>query len=287
MRKVIFIAIALFVGIFILITWKKSIQDTPQTEATKSTLSRTEKDNVIQFWAIYKDATNDRINEEWELAADKYKQALTLNQKHEDAWYYLGNMHLELDQHAAAEQCWKELISLNPKNSRAYMQLADLYISSKEHFHLDKAEKACKESLAINKEETGPVQLLGEVYLIRGELEQAADLFESSVASNFKSIDSYFLRGYIDWKKGRKSQAQEWYTKAIQYAQPSEHVSEKVLGEGDTKNGKGFGSVTSKSVFQPLMNKLATVPVPQIASEMENHYQELQTLLSALKRRIH
>ncbi len=286
MKKIVLSACVLFIGLFIFITWVKKTADSELLQTSKSNLTKAQKDTIVQFWAFYKEATTLRLNEQWDHAAEKYKEALLLDNTHEDGWYYLGNMYLELDQYIDAEKCWKQLIQLNSKNSRAYMQLADLYINNGVLFDLDKAEQACRTSLKINKEETGPVQLLGEVHLIRGDLEQAARQFESVAASNFKSVDSYYLRGYIDWKNDQKSKALNWYKKAIQSAQPNTHVSDKVLGEGDTKTVKGFGSVTSKSVFQPLLNELATVSSSNTAVDMEKQYQELDILLNQLKSRI-
>lgn len=286
MKKILIVSLLAFTGLFVLITWMKERTEAIDPSVSTSALTPMKKDSIRQFWALYKEATTLRMDEQWQEAADKYTEALSLNDQHEDALYYLGNMHLELGQYKAAETRWEQLIHVHPKNSRAYMQLADLYLNQTDLFDIDKAEGACLESLKYNKEETGPVQVLGEVNLIRGRLDEAAKLFESVFASNFKSTEAYFFNSYIAWKQGDVANAERLYNQAVKYAQPADHPPDKVLGEGDTKNGKGFGSFTSKSVFHPILALLKDTDIQPERSDMERHFRKLDILLIDLRNRI-
>ncbi|TNE63923.1 MAG: tetratricopeptide repeat protein [Bacteroidetes bacterium] len=286
MKKFVLLSLAVFAILFVIITMQKNKPaDTAALQKT-STHTELEKEKVLQFWAHYRQATDYRLEDQWEAAADYYSRALKLNDKHEDALYYLGNMYFELARYAEAEACWLKLVEVNPRNSRAYLQLGSLYLSSEDFFDIEKAERACQESLRINKEETGPLLLLGEVELIRGRLDAAAANFEAVTASNFRSTEAYFLGGYIAWKKGAAEKARTLFEQAVRYAKPVEKKAGQVEGEGDTKRGRGFGAVTSKSVFRQFMTDLSTVQPNRVGPTLEQTYRRLDAFLAALQSRI-
>ena len=287
MKRIVLVSLAVFVALFIVITMTKNKPATGESKQEGSTYTALEKEKITKFWEHYRAATDYRLKEQWELAAKSYHHALELNGQHEDALYYLGNMYLECSRYSEAEEYWQKLVQVNPKNSRAFLQLGSLYLSSQEFFDIDKAENACRESLKINKEETGPLLLLGEVNLIRGNTDVAASDFETVTASNFKSTEAYFLGGYIAWKKGDLTKARKLFSQAVKYSKPLDHSPNKVLGEGDTKHGQGFGSVTSKSVFRKCMTELSGIQPEQSDQALKKAYKSLDALLGELKRRVH
>ena len=278
MKKIILVSLAVFVIMIIVITVIKNKPATGNVDNGNNTYSAVEKEKVIKFWTLYRQATDDRMNEQWEQAAELYRQSLDLNGQHEDALYYLGNMYLELSRYKEAEECWLKLAQINPQKSRAFLQLGTLYLTE-EYFDIDKAEIACNEALKNNKEETGPVLLLGEVKLIRGQLEEAAKDFQAVTTSNFKSAEAYFLDGYVSWKKGDLLKARDLFSHAVEISLPVEKNTQKVIGEGDTKQGKGFGSVTSKSVFRKFMTELPGVRPDQLNQTLEKDYNNLNAFL--------
>jgi len=287
MKKTALIILAVFAALFVVITLSKR---EPAKEAAKeqaNSATAIEKEKVLKFWERFRKATDYRMNEQWSLAAENYRQALELNGRHEDALYYLGNMYLELSQFREAEACWKKLVEVNPKNSRGSRQLANLYLESDELFDIDKAEAACRETIRINKEESGPMLSMGEIMLIRGRLDEAAADFAAVTASNFKSTGAYFLGGYVAWKKGEKAKARELFGLAVKYAKPEEHKAGKVIGEGDTKPGKGFGNVTSKSIFRGHIAALSSVRPEEMEPALEKSYRQLDLQLTELKRKVH
>ncbi len=287
MKKIALVSLAVFAALFVVITIRKNKPSKEATRQGDNTHSAIEKEKVIKFWEHYRKATDYRLDEEWVLAAENYHLALALNDQHEDALYYLGNMYMELSQYMESEECWIKLLQVNPNNSRAFQQLGSLYLSSEQLFDIDKAENACRESLQINKEETGPLLLLGEVKLIRGQLDDAASDFGAVTGSNFKSIEAYFLGGYIAWKKGDLTNAKNLFSQAVKYSKPLDISSDMVIGEGDTKPGKGFGNVTSKSVFRQFITELPGVQREQPEKALEKAYSSLDAFLAELQRRVH
>lgn len=286
MKKIFLVFMAVFAALFILITLTKK-KEVVESTTTDSAYTNDERVKVLAFWAYYRQATDDRMEEQWEKAAENYKQALAINENHEDALYYLGNMYLELLRYKEAEACWNKLAQINPQKSRAFLQLGTLYLGNNDLFDIDKSESACRKALANNKEETGPLLLLGEIKLIRGQEEAAAADFKAVTTSNFKSTEAYFLGGYIAWKNGDQAKARDLFLTAVKYAKPEVNPAQKVEGEGDTKKGKGFGSVTSKSVFQKFMTGLPGVQPEQHDQALQMVYSSLDVFMAELKRKVH
>ena len=287
MKKIVLVLFAVIAALFVIITFEKNKFAGEESNQEDTTRPSAEKEKIIKFWEYYRKATDYRLNEQWEQAAENYRYALDLNGTHEDGLYYLGNMYIELSRYKEAKDCFLKLAQVNPKNSRAFLQLGNLYLSSEEFFDIDKAESACRESLKINKEETGPLLLLGEVYLIRGQLEEAGSDFKAVTVSNFKSTEAYFMSGYIAWKKGDLTKANDLFSTAVKYSKPADNSANKVIGEGDTKGGKGFGTVTSKSVFHKFISELPAVQPEQSSQALEKAYNTMDVLLAELKRRVH
>ncbi|MBI5915191.1 MAG: tetratricopeptide repeat protein [Bacteroidetes bacterium] len=287
MKKIALVFLAVFAALFVVITVTKNKPSDGQPKQDASSVAAIEKGKIIKFWEHYRSATDFRLDGKWDLAAENYHAALELNDRHEDALYYLGNMYLELSRFREAEACWQKLVQVNPKNSRAFLQLGSLYLSSDELFDINKAESAFLEALKRNKEETGPLLSLGEVKLIRGQLEDAASDFEAVTGSNFKSTEAYFLGGYIAWKKGDLAKAGDLFSQAVKYSKPNDNNPTMVKGEGDTKTGKGFGAVTSKSIFRESMSGLPGIQPERTDQALDKTYRSLDALLAALKRKVH
>ena len=69
-------------------------------EEPAKTAGGTDREQVLRFWELYREATDHRVAGRTREAASTYESALELKDDHEDALYYLGNMYVELDEHA-------------------------------------------------------------------------------------------------------------------------------------------------------------------------------------------
>lgn len=220
----------------------------PQTQETGGP-SAEHKAQVRRFWEVYNGATALRLQGSWEEAAAGYQEALSLDPRHEDALYYLGNAFFELGRFQEAADTWKRLIETNPnQSSRAHAQLGMLYACGAPGtpFDLDLAERELHQALAINKEESGPVIKLGEVALLKGERKKALEYLSAGRNLNFKSVQANYLIGYLKWSAGDAAGALKDLKQAADFALAAKPPPE-ASGEGDTKKkgpllAKGVGS---------------------------------------------
>lgn len=244
-----------------------------------------EQEKERRFWAFYRAATEHRIAGRLAEAAEAYQGALALNAGHEDARYYLGNVQFERGLFAEAEDAWRYLASLNPNSARAHAQLGNLYLCSAPDsiFDPEAAEKAFARAMEINREETGPLLRLGQVALVRGDLTTAQSYLDAVIGSNYRSVEAYFLKGYIAWKKGDSQQADTLFAQAISYTR-LDAPPQGVLGEGDTKDGAGPGLPRTSScrLFQSLLDGLARAPLAPRPGQETPWYEKLDTSLTGI-----
>ena len=128
MRRSLIVLGAAFLLLFgAVAVWKQNPEQHGPDRHTKQQATD-ERERVHAFWQRYREATAHRLAGRREAALEAYRQALALDPQHEDALYYLGNVHLERGAHADAARAWKRLAALNPRSSRAHLRLGDLYL---------------------------------------------------------------------------------------------------------------------------------------------------------------
>jgi tetratricopeptide (TPR) repeat protein len=285
MKKQLLITISLLAVIFAAITLWKSRSNPAQTTPNALEKSLLEKEKIRQFWEEYRTATEYRIDGHLERAMEKYQAALKLNEHHEDALYYLGNMHLKLNQLEEAKNAWQRLAEVNPASTRAYIQLGNLYLRHEEAalFNIDSAEAAFQQALKINSEESGTSIGMGQIALLKEQWNEARKYFDDVLKSNFKSVEACFANGYVAWKTGNHPEALAMFTKAVEHARPQDSPA-KVSGEGDTKAGNMLGETRYASLFQNFVFELREVDEQQLPREMEVRYREFDAFLNQIKK---
>jgi tetratricopeptide (TPR) repeat protein len=290
MKKAFYTFLSILVLLFVVFTLRK-IQPSDE-DIKKGAKEKTffEKERIQQFWTIYRRATDHRIAGRLKSAAGDYREALNLNDKHEDALYYLGNVYLALGEFTSAEKTWKHLVYLNPNSARAHFQLGDLYLrfDQKQFFDIDAAEAEFQRTLEINKEETAPLLRVGQVALIEGRLSDAQKFFDAVIGSNYRSVEAHFLNGFIAWQKGDREKASTFFGKAVQSSRPFESVL-GIPGEGDTRREGDSLWISRQSdqqaIFQEHIGELSGLAQENLSREMEVRYQKLLLFLDQLRRR--
>ncbi len=239
-RLAVIAALCLLAG-FVAITISKRMRNAAVTVGENEVeLSEERKDEIRHFWEVYRRATALKGKGEWEAATSAYREALAIDGEHEDALYYLGNMLFELRDYDSAIASWRRLTEVNSLATRAFIQLGAAYSCGAEGttFDLDIAERQFQRALAINKEQTGPILRLGELYLLNGQREKALTYFTMATQTNVKSVEAHFLIGFIKWMDGDTNAARDALQKAVGFSQMKRPAGQP-LGEGDTKSGSG------------------------------------------------
>jgi hypothetical protein len=198
------------------------------------------KKRVRAFWAAYNRATELRSRREFASAIEFYRQALTLDPKHEDSLYSLGNCLFELGEYARAVERYEQLIAVNPQSNRGLSQLGIVLSTPAPAAVLDvaRARRAFERVTEINQEESGPFLRLGLLALHENQLEQALGHFLT--AAGFKSPEGYFFAGYVKYRQGCYAEAVEYFQKVLQINEREKQISGRgVFSEGDVKSASG------------------------------------------------
>lgn len=230
--------------------------------------------DAAAFWDYYNRAS-DFINEaQYDSAAVYYEKALHYTEDHEGALYYLGNARLFLKDFEVAKLHWEKLVRINPNSARARLQLGTLYFCMDEGntmYDPAVAENHFREASSLNREETGPPLHLSKIAILNGDLNQASNHLDVVLASNFMSYQALFLRGYIEWKTGERSDSFENFTESLQLHKTSTQVM--MAGEGATSSG--FRPMLSEDMFCDFIgNRIDELLTDQSINNHESVYQK-------------
>ena len=263
--------------------------DVVEGEEPAKTAGGTEREQVLRFWELYREATGHRVAGRTREAATAYESALDLKDDHEGALYYLGNMYMDLGEHASAEEAWRRLLQVSRSSAKAHSRLGDLHSCPEldEFFDLDAAEAEFRLALDINREDVGPLLQLGQIALLRGEVAKALDYFETVIGSNDSSVDAHFFKGYMAWKGGETQRAHDSFARAVSLARPAE-PADGMSREGDTRAGSS-PLVASSSRCRGLRahtDDLRTVEDSTAAGEAESSYRRLDGYLDEVRRKL-
>lgn len=216
-----------------------------------------ERQRVLDFWQRQNAATAARAGGDLAGAARLYQEALSLDPRHEDALYYLGQCRRELGEPEAARAAFERLVEVNPQSARGQLALGALLASPdpKEPMDLAQAERHLLRAHEINGEETGPLVRLGEIALVTGRAAEAGRWLESALRTNPKSLEAAFLAGYLGWDAGRDPAP---LARRVQEAARVERPTQGVLGEGDRRDAQ---RVAAPPLANPVGRLLFEAPI--------------------------
>jgi tetratricopeptide (TPR) repeat protein len=254
-------------------------------EGSASRFSDQEKTRIQEFWKRFREAENLRRQGRFEAAVELYQGALELDPDHERSLYHLANCLIELDRYLDSLGPLEHLVKIAPLSQNAHLQLGLVKScpSAGAVFDLDAAERELRRAVEINLEESGALLRLAGVVLVQGHLDQASELYELANQSNFRAVEGYYVRAYVDWKNGREGPARALLQEAVrQMGQPE--VVAGVPGEGDTHEGDRLPPTTidAKRLVRPFWNGLDQ----RLAGEfdLEAEFAAMESFLSGLKR---
>jgi tetratricopeptide (TPR) repeat protein len=236
--------------------------------AVTSDLTREEK---RRFWKLHRNAQDLFTRGSWQEAAAVFAEMTALEPRHEDALYYRGNSLLELERLAEASECWEQLVRVNPASSRALIQLGIIHTlpDAGALFDLSAAWNAFETAHRINREESRPLILLGEVDVAQGKLDAARANLEAAYRMNPRATAALYLGGYIAWKRGDTRRAQELLEQA-RASLEEEAPLHGVLGEGDTRSDDMAATrrrAARRRLFAGCVEALRSDPEPLAAEQ--------------------
>ncbi len=228
-----------------------------------SDLTREQKQ---RFWKLNRRARDLVAKSSWEEAAAVFAEMTALDPRHEDALYYRGNSLLELERFAEAGACWEQLVRVNPSSSRAWIQLGIVHAlpGAGALFDLDAASDAFETAHRINREESRPLTLWGELDLAQGRLDAARANLEAAYRMNPRATSALYLSGYIAWKRGDARGAQDLLERASASFE-KEVAVRGVLGEGDTRSADmdvARRKAERRRLFAGCIEALRSAPQP-------------------------
>ena len=254
---------------------------------TPANWSPQEKERIRQFWTLYRQATQLRVEGDWQSALPIFRQALALQPKHEDGLYYMGNALFETGHYAEAITHWQQLLSVNPRSTRAHLRLGALYSSHLQGapFDLELAEREVRAALAINKEESGTVLKLGEVLLLKGDIAGAQTQFAAATRTNGHSATAHYLLAYTLFQEGEIQESLALLRKAaaLNSGAPRSHSASN---EGDTRSGKGPILAAGAGRGDAFATRVASLKPEAVADEdaARREFGELAVILDRFGR---
>lgn len=288
MNKNFFIIFALLGIAFLAITIMKyyPLNSNVQSAEIKSQKeTRSSNSKVIDFWNFYDKATDLRTQAEYKKAITYYKKALEIDSTHKNSLYYLGNMYLAEQNFEEAETSWKKLSNSHSQSARGHLQLGNLYsckISGNSLYNLESAKDQFQAAVRINAEETGPLLQLAKIRMVDGKYDEAEKMLNNVTSSNFRSIEAYFLAGYLYWKKGDIDGARHQLEQAASiFSESGEKTSN--VGEGETKEGNSpmlaasfrcslFSEFIVEQIDKNVLNNSSSISVyRRLEKELSNY----------------
>lgn len=194
------------------------------------------REQLSEFWFKQRAAMSAmKVEKNNAKAISLFREALALNQKHEDSRYYLGICLASQNDVVGALAELAELQRLNPQSHRAWQQWGVFKaLCAKSESDLVAAEQALERAHKLNPEETGALLVLGEVALLRGDSSLAHDRLAAVCRMNPKAVAGFFLRGFIAWKAGNDAAARTFLADA-RTALGKDWQPKGTTSEGDVK----------------------------------------------------
>lgn len=194
------------------------------------------REALREFWEHYRRAQRARAAGDHEAAAAAHRAALSIQPRHEESLYWLGNSLHELGQLEAAGEAWQRLVDVNPASARGHQQLGVLHSTpgGGAVFDLAAAAACFRRTMEINPEQSAPLTRLAEVLVASGQLEEAEERLAEALAHNPDAVSAHYLRGFLRWRDGRSAEALRHLQSAVGAMELEAAPVRGVTSEGDT-----------------------------------------------------
>jgi Tfp pilus assembly protein PilF len=158
-------------------------------------------------------------------AIQKFREFLALEPSSYQVLMNIGNCYKEMKDYDAALDTYQQVLDRvqeqapSPATSEAragaYVGLSDVYLRKGE---IDQAERVLQEALARNPNDENLAFKFGEVYFTQGDAAKAAEFYNKAIAANPKWAPPYRQLGYAYLNMGEYARALEMMKKFLELA---------------------------------------------------------------------
>lgn len=144
---------------------------------------------------------------------DRIDRALAMNPANVHAWFLKGRARLELQEPAAAEECFRKAIALDPKFDEAH---AGIGVSLMARHRWEDARKAYQDLLAISPDSVPGHEGLATVALQHKDLDSAAAQAAAALAVDPTAPQAHRVAGEVDYVRGNYQSAIDHWKQAME-----------------------------------------------------------------------
>lgn len=179
------------------------------TDATAAAGPRADPKDKIAAWEAYKQALALRREGRDEPAVEALRTVLADNPAMRDAWESLGRTLARMGRERKALDALETAVRLAPERASAHLALARVHVLA------GRADEAARHAEAAAATRPGEgYELLAEIRLGQGRLDEAASLARRSVSADPRRATAYFILGAIARRAGQCEEALEEYRHA-------------------------------------------------------------------------
>lgn len=194
----------------------------PQDEVNAS-ISRLERENLPYTDA----ATRAYLNGRFQSCRELFELVIERHPGDADTMCRLGNVHLRLDDSAAAADIFRRATELNGNNPYAHRMLG---YSLMKIGALGEALESLKKSVELAPTNADGRVVLGKLFFDLGEEDDAEEQLKSAIVYDDAMWQPHFNLAYLYAKQGKKKQGLEYYRNAIERGAAPDLKLEKQLG---------------------------------------------------------
>jgi Tfp pilus assembly protein PilF len=240
------------------------------------------RSRTAAFWPTYRRAGQARLAGDLVAAKAGYEAALALDPDHQDAYYYLGQVSLDLGDFVRAETAWRTLVARAPSNGRAHAELGRLYLCAEPEAPTD-ATRAWQEfdaAHSIYPEQIGSLVDLALAELALGDLSGARERITNVLDTDQTHGPALYLLGYLEFVEGSRDEAARLYGLVTGGGENVDGVPAGASSEGDTR---GAGPMTATRQRCGELRRLWVEATTGTAEGMVQSYSAFTERLRAIR----
>ena len=244
----------------LLFEFKKSYQETQENiEILLRDYSQSlSQDDLKYFYFI--SARIFHLSGSLEQALARYQEVLKLDQRYEDAYYWLGDVYFQQEQFYESEKQYRIILKLNPSSARAYLGWGKvLYRLGRTDLAIAQYQKA----LELDPSYADAHYVLGNLYQKREQIYEAIDAYRNAVGLDPGHLDAHYRLARLSEGVGDSETAIKEYklVKKInaKYGDVTYLLGELYLREGRIKKARAefrrYLKLSPKGTYAPQAKK--------------------------------